>query len=73
MALEMIRRGTSPIPIGRTPGDLSSGIRRQATNALRPAGFTREVHSLRPTAAREQQSSLEADLNEEQSLRHAKV
>ena len=73
MALEMIHRGTSPMPIGLTPGDLSSGIRRQVTNALRPSGLTRDVHSLRPTASREQQRSLEVDLNEEQSLRHAKA
>ena len=68
-----IRRGTSPIPIGLTPGDLSKGIRRHATKALRPSGSTREVHNRRPTAARKQHRSLEAALNEEHSLRHAKA
>ena len=37
MALAIIRRGTSPIPIGRTPGRLSSGISRQATNGINMA------------------------------------
>ena len=55
MALEIIRRGTSPMPIGLTPGHLSNGISRQATKALRPSGLTKEVQSLRPTAAREEQ------------------
>ena len=59
------------MPIGLTPGHLSNGISRQATKALRPSGLTKEVQSLRPTAAREEQRSLEADLNEEHSLRHA--
>ena len=71
MALEMIRRGTSPIPIGLTPGHLSNGRRRQATKALRASGLTREVQSLRPTAAREEQRSLEADLKEEHRRRQA--
>ena len=39
----MIRRATSPIPIGRTPGHLSSAIRRQATNASRRDGSGTKV------------------------------
>ena len=73
MALEMIRRGTSPMPIGLTPGHLFNGRRRQAMKALRASELTREVQSLRPTAAREEQRSLEADLNEEHSRRQAKA
>ena len=34
MAFEMICRGTSPMPIGLTPGRLSNGIRCGATNTL---------------------------------------
>ena len=56
------------MPIGLTPGHLSNGISLQPTKALRPSQLTKEVQSLRPTAAREE---LEADLNEEHSLRHA--
>ena len=56
------------MPIGLTPGHLSKGIRRQAIKALRPSGLTRDVHSLRPTAAKEEHRSLEADLNDEHSL-----
>ncbi len=52
-------------------GHLSSGMRRQATNALRPSGFTIDVQSLRPTAARAEQRSFEEDLKEEHSLRQA--
>ena len=73
MALEMIRLGTSPMPIGLTPGHLSSGRRRQAMKALKASGLTKEVQSLRPTAAREEQRSLEADLNEEHNQRQAKA
>lgn len=40
IALAIIRRGTSPIPIGLTPGFLFSGISRQATKAARPSGWT---------------------------------
>ncbi len=71
MALEIIRRGISLMPIGLTPGHLSSGMRRQATNALRPSGFTIDVQSLCPTAARAEQRSFEEDLKEEHNLRQA--
>ena len=50
------------MPIGLTPGHLSN---RQATKVLMPSGLTRDVKSLRPTAAREEHRSLEADLNDE--------
>ena len=73
LALEMIRRGTSPMPIGLTPWHLSNGSRRQAMKAIKASGLTREVQSQRPTAAREEQRSLEADLNEEHSRRQAKA
>ena len=52
-------------------GHLSNGRRRQATKALRASGLTREVQRLRPTAAREEQRSLEADLKEEHRRRQA--
>ncbi len=40
---------------------------------MSPSGFTKDVQSLRPTAARAEQRSFEADLNEVQSLRQAKA
>ena len=48
----MIRHGTSPTPIGRTPGHLFRGIKRQATKALRSSGCMLDEQILRPTAAR---------------------
>ena len=38
----IMRLGTSPTPIGLTPGHLSRGMRRQATRALMLSGFTNE-------------------------------
>ena len=71
IALEIIHRGTSPTPIGLTPGHLLSGIWREATKAVRPCGFTRLVAIRRPTSARAIQRLLETDLKEEQSLLQA--
>ena len=42
-ALAMIRLGTSPTPIGLTPGYLLSVMSRQATRALRPSGWKGSV------------------------------
>ena len=53
--------------IGLTPGHLFV----QWNKALRPSGFTKDVQSLHPTAARAQQRSFEADLNDVHSLRQA--
>ncbi len=69
----MILLGISLMPIGLTPGHLYNGIRRHARKAVSPSGFTKDVQSLRPTAARAEQRSFEADLNEVQSLRQAKA
>ncbi len=59
------------MPIGLIPGLLSNGMRRHARKALRLSGFTRDMQSLRPTAARAEQRSLEADLNDVHSLLQA--
>ena len=59
------------MPIGRTPGSLSSGTSRQATNPDRPSGSTREVHRRRATPARALHRSAEALLNDQQKRRHA--
>ncbi len=67
MALEMILPGISLMPIGLTLGHLSNGMRRQ------PSGFTRDVQSLRPTAARAEQRLFEADLTDMHNLRQAKA
>ena len=53
--------------MGRTPGHLSSGMRRQATKALRPSGLTRVVAMRLVTLASEEQRLCEADLKEEHS------
>ena len=47
MDFAIIRLGTSPIPIGRTPGLLSIGINRHATNADKLSGWTDEVYRRR--------------------------
>ena len=44
IALPMMRLRVSPIPIGLTPGHLSRATRRQATNADRLWGSTKQVH-----------------------------
>ena len=69
IALPMMRRNDSPMPIGRTPGFLSSGIRRLLRRALTPEGSTCSVARRRATSATALQSSSEAVLNET-SIRH---
>ena len=59
-AFDIMRLVTSHIPIGRTPGFLSSAIRRQARKGAIPQGSTREVHSLLARAAMDLQSSTDA-------------
>ena len=71
MAFAMMRLGTSPTSIGLTPGHLLSGIRRQATKAVKPSGWTREVAIRLPTSASAVQRLVEADLNDEHMRRHA--
>ena len=66
----MIRLGTSPTPIGLTPGRLSSGTSRQETKAEILVGSTSEVYRWRPTAANAEQRSQEADQNDEHSRLH---
>ena len=53
MALAMIRLAVSPIPIGRTPGFLSSAMRRQDKRGAILSESTRSVHSLCAVRARE--------------------
>ena len=50
------------MPMGQTPGHLSKGIRWQAMNADIDEGSTKDVHMLRPTAARALHRLTEADL-----------
>ena len=61
-ALAMIRQDLSPIPIGQTPGCLSSAIRRQARSGAIDDGCTCEVQTLTATEAREAQRSVDAPL-----------
>ena len=65
MALPIIRRMDSPIPIGRTPGHLSIAIRRQATKADNPLGATYEVHNLLARAATDSHRPAQWFLNDE--------
>ena len=58
IAFPIILQTTSPIPIGRTPGHLSRGI-RQAVYAIRLDGSTWVVQILRAPAARAEQRSLD--------------
>ena len=67
MALPMILRTISPMPMGRTPGHLSRAMSLQATKADSPLGYTKQVLSRLATAAKVSHNSLEADLNELQS------
>jgi hypothetical protein len=64
IALEMILLGTSPTPIGRTPGCLLNGIRRLAISGLKLLGSTSDVEIRLATAASEVHRFVEADLNE---------
>ena len=65
----IILLATSPMPIGLTPGFLSRGMRRHATKAVSPSGFTSVAHSLRATAAKALQRSVVGFLKEEQKRR----
>ena len=61
IALLTIQRMVSLMPIGRTPGCLSSGISLQAIKAARPAGSTNVVLiRLAAAAARASHRSLDA-------------
>ena len=59
-----MRRTTSPMPIGLTPGHLSNAISRQATNAVRPSGSIYVEHILLHMLAKELQRLAESSLNE---------
>ena len=63
VALLIMRRIVSPIPIGRTPGFLSSGISLPATKALRYFGFTSDVLSFFAKSANASHSSAGFFLN----------
>ena len=63
MALPIILLAVSQMPIGQTPGFLSSGVRRQLTKPVRPIGSTNSVEILRASKARELQRSLEGPWN----------
>ena len=69
MALPMIPRSVSQIPIGRTPGFLESGIKRQAMKGRMMVGSMTLVHSRLVAAARASQSCLEAPWNIVRNLR----
>ena len=60
MALPMILLTTSQILIGRTPGLLSKGMRRQAVNAMMVDGSIYDVHKRRAKAATAVQSEFDA-------------
>ena len=60
MALPMIRLAVSHTPIGRTPGFLSSGMRRHAISACRGVGSTYSVQRRRVAAARALQRDVDA-------------
>ena len=68
-----MRRMVSQIPIGRTPGFLLSGAKRQAMKAVRPEGSTKEVQIHLVIAARVMQSSFDALWNAVQMRRHPAV
>ncbi len=67
IALAIIRLGTSPMPIGRTPGFLSKGISLLASKCF---GFIFSVHRRLPTAAKALHSCFDSDLYELQNLLH---
>ena len=66
IAFAIILRGTSPIPIGLTPGFLFRVMRRHATKTSIPSGLTFLVDNLRATEARALHRSVEADLKDVQ-------
>ena len=67
----MMRLAVSPMPIGLTPGHLSRAINRQATNAYRLFGSTKEQQILLAVDAKESQRSLEADWKDVHRRFHA--
>ena len=73
MAFARILRGTSPIPIGRTPGFLSKGINLQATKGARNVGSISKVARQRATDAKELHRPTEASPNEEHKRCQAKA
>ena len=70
-AFAIMHLGTSPTPMGLTPGHLLRGIRQQATRALKPSGWIRVVAICLPTPANAVQRLVEADLNDEHMRRQA--
>jgi len=52
------------MPMGLTPGHLSSAISLQATKVVRPSGSTYAEHILLHTLARELQRAANSSLNE---------
>ena len=72
IALPMMRLGVSPIPIGLTPGHLSRATRRrQATNADRLRGSTKQVHRRLAVTAIASHKSVDVDLNDVHMHFHA--
>ena len=71
MALAIIRRTVSPIPIGQTPGHLSSAINLQARRGPVAVGSKRVVQRRFATFARDWQREEEADLKAVHNLRQA--
>ena len=71
IAFPMMRLAVSPMPIGLTPGHLSRAINRQATNADRLFGFTKEQHILLAVDAKASQRPLEADWKDVHRRFHA--
>ena len=73
IALPMIRRAVSPIPIGRTPGHLSRAISRQEMRADSPLGSTRLVLIRLAVAASASHKSVDAVLKDVQSRLQARA
>ena len=67
-AQAMILLNVSPMPMGLTPGHLSSAINRHATNVLRLLGSTKVVHICLVTEATAAHRSLDGRPKEEQIL-----
>ena len=70
IALLIIRRTVSLMPIGRTPGCLSSGISLQAMKAARPDGSTKVVLIRLAMAAKASHRSLDAPCKAVHMRRH---
>ena len=71
IAFPITRRAVSPIPIGHTPGRLSSAINRLATKAEIPFGSTYPMQSLLDVLAIDSQRSADAVLKEVHKRFHA--